>query len=177
MASSGVCELCGFADDSFRIEENGAVMKVCKFCHDGYLERMGISPEEEQTAQDVALSLDIEEIESAGIDIDGMSGEELLQLKMELEERKEKVRVKTLDSRELDSLLEGTEDDKKVLTGVRQKEQRRKKKALASGLDDDGEDYKASEELIRSGEELQRVVAGLGETDSELDIEAAPLIA
>ena len=73
MASSGVCELCGFADDSFRIEENGAVMKVCKFCHDGYLERMGISPEEEQTAQDVALSLDIEEIESAGIDIDGMS--------------------------------------------------------------------------------------------------------
>lgn len=177
MASSGVCELCGFADDSFRIEENGAVMKVCKFCHDGYLERMGISPEEEQTAQDVALSLDIEEIESAGIDIDGMSGEELLQLKMELEERKEKVRVKTLDSRELDSLLEGTEDDKKVLTGVRQKEQRRKKKALASGLDDDGEDYKASEELIRSGEELQRVVAGLGETDSELDIEGAPLIA
>lgn len=176
MAKSGVCEICGFADDSFRIEENGAVMKVCKFCHDGYLERMGLAPEDDKPVQDVALSLDLDELQPEGLDIDGLSGEELLALKMELEERREKVKVKSLDAKQLDSLLAETDDDKKVISGVRQKEQRRRKRSIESGLDDSGEDYKASEELLRSGEELQRVVEGL-DSDEEDEIEAAPLIA
>ena len=52
MAQKGVCELCGFADDSYRIEENGAVMRVCKFCHDGHLERMGLSPDADKPLDD-----------------------------------------------------------------------------------------------------------------------------
>ncbi len=182
MATKGECELCGFADDSYRIEENGAVMKVCKFCHDGYLERMGLSPDADQPVENVALSLDLDIIREAGIDTEGMSGAELLELEMELAERKN-TRVPTLDEAQLDTLLATTDDDKRVLTSVRQKELRRKKRAAQAGEDDTGEDYKASEELLRSGEELQRVVEGLqkiseGLPDEEgTDEEVAPLIA
>lgn len=182
MSNKGVCELCGFADDSYRIDENGTVLKVCKFCHDGYLERMGLSPDADKPIEDIALTLDIDEIRKAGIDTDGMSGEELLQLEMELAERK-KTKVPTLDEEELVTLLETTEDDKKVLTDVRKKEMRRKKKAILAGEDESGEDYKASEELIRSGEELQRVVEGLQKiaeglpADDREDETEAPLIA
>ncbi|MDE6398151.1 MAG: hypothetical protein K2L51_02410 [Clostridiales bacterium] len=183
MAEKGVCELCGFADDSFRIEENGAVMKVCKFCHDGYLERMGLTPEADKSSPEETLHIDIDALKSADIDTDGMTAEELLQLKMELEARSN-TRVPTLDESQLDTLLATTEDDKKVLTGVRQKENRRRKRAAAIGLDDSGEDYKASEELLRSGEELQRVVEGLQKVAKGIDDappdaeeEPAPLIA
>ena len=183
MAEKGVCELCGFADDSFRIEENGAVMKVCKFCHDGYLERMGLTPETDKPSPEETLQIDIDALKNADIDTDGMTAEELLQLKMELEARAN-TRVPTLDESQLDTLLATTEDDKKVLTTVRQKENRRRKRAAAIGLDDSGEDYKASEELLRSGEELQRVVEGLqkvakGIDDAPPEAEevAAPLIA
>ena len=130
MATKGECELCGFADDSYRIEENGAVMKVCKFCHDGYLERMGLSPDADQPVENVALSLDLDIIREAGIDTEGMSGAELLELEMELAERKN-TRVPTLDEAQLDTLLATTDDDKRVLTSVRQKELRRKKRAAA----------------------------------------------
>ena len=57
-----VCELCGYADDSYSIEENGTVMKVCKFCHDGYLERMGLPPDADKPISDVASMLDYESV-------------------------------------------------------------------------------------------------------------------
>ncbi len=183
MAQKGVCELCGFADDSYRIEENGAVMRVCKFCHDGHLERMGLSPDADKPLGDAALALDID-LEADGLDTEGLSGEELLRIEMELAARKqENSRVPTLDPEELDTLLNVSEDDKRVLGNVRQRELRRKKKAVESGEDESGEDYKASEELIRSGEELQRVmeelenVADEPEKPFEDEAEAAPLIA
>lgn len=180
MATKGECELCGFADDSYRIDENGTVMKVCKFCHDGYLERMGLSPEADAPVEDVALTLDLSEIQKAGIDTEGMSGAELLQLQTELAARKN-TKVPSLNEEQLDTLLTATEDEKRILYSVRQKEMRRKKKEADAGLDDSGEDYKASEELIRSGEELQHVVEELKhvtkEPPAEDDAKAAPLIA
>ena len=60
--SKKVCELCGYADDSYSIEENGTVMKVCKFCHDGYLERMGLPPDADKPISDVASMLDYESV-------------------------------------------------------------------------------------------------------------------
>lgn len=183
MAQKGVCELCGFADDSYRIEENGAVMRVCKFCHDGHLERMGLSPDADKPLDDAALALDIDP-EATGIDIEGLSGEELLRIEMELAARKqESSRVPTLDPEALDTLLAPSDDDKRVLGNVRQRELRRKKRAAEAGEDELGEDYKASEELIRSGEELQRVMEELEnvtdepEKPFEAEAEAAPLIA
>ena len=173
MAEKGVCELCGFADDSYRIDENGTVLKVCKFCHDGYLERMGVSPEADTEQTDVLPDIDLEALKNADIDTEGMTAAELLQLRTELAERAH-TRVPTLDEQQLDTLLATTDDDKKVLGAVRQKEMRRKKREFLKGLDESGEDYKASEELLRSGEELQRVVQGLDEEDEEA---AAPLIA
>lgn len=44
MAKSGTCELCGLPDDSYTIEDNGNVFKVCKLCHDGFYEKQGIDP-------------------------------------------------------------------------------------------------------------------------------------
>lgn len=173
--AKGECELCGFADDSYRIDENGTVMHVCKFCHDGYMARMGLSPDADKPVEDVALTLDLSAIKDAGIDTEGLSGAELLQLKMDIEAQNNR-RVQTLDAEQLNTLLNGTEDDKKILDVVRQKELRRKRKASQAGLDDSGEDYKASEELLRSGEELQQAVLGLDDVTEE-DIKAAPLIA
>ncbi len=127
MADKGVCELCGFADDSYRIDENGTVMKVCKFCHDGYLERMGLSPDADKPVQDVALTIDVNALQADDIDFDSMTPEEVQALKDELAGR-QNMRVPTLDEQQLGTLLSVTEDDKRVLTGVRQKERRRKKK-------------------------------------------------
>lgn len=180
MAEKGVCELCGYGDDSYRIDENGAVMKVCKFCYDGYLERTGLTDEADKPEDQVLADIDLDALRNADIDTSGMTAQELLQLKMELAER-ENTRVPALDEKQLDSLLAGTEDDKRVLTEVHRKEMRRRKKAAAVGTDDDGEDYKASEELLRSGEELLRVVEGLqnaaSDDDEMHDPAGAPLIA
>ena len=70
----GVCEVCGFADDSYRIEENGSVLKVCKFCHDGYLERMGLPPDADEPLEDVTMTLDLA---AAGFDGEGAKVETL----------------------------------------------------------------------------------------------------
>lgn len=79
MAKKGICELCGFADDSYSIEENGNVMKVCKFCHDGYLERMGLPPDADKPLSDVSMTLDLDSAD----DIDAEQIEENLQMKVE----------------------------------------------------------------------------------------------
>lgn len=41
MAKSGTCELCGMPDNSYSVEDNGRVFKVCKLCYDGFLEKHG----------------------------------------------------------------------------------------------------------------------------------------
>ena len=41
MAKSGACELCGLPDDSYSIEDNGNVFKVCKLCYDGFIAKHG----------------------------------------------------------------------------------------------------------------------------------------
>lgn len=49
MAKNGTCELCGLPDNSYSIEEGGNVLKVCKLCYDGFIEKHGsdsIAPEE-----------------------------------------------------------------------------------------------------------------------------------
>ena len=84
--SKKVCELCGYADDSYTIEESGTVMKVCKFCHDGYLERMGLSPDADEPVQDPVTLLDLEsaaEISEAVGEIMNKNGEEEQHMKVE----------------------------------------------------------------------------------------------
>lgn len=41
MAKSGTCELCGLPDNSYSIEDNGRVFKVCKLCYDGFIAKHG----------------------------------------------------------------------------------------------------------------------------------------
>lgn len=41
MAKNGACELCGLPDNSYSIEDNGNVFKVCKLCHDGFIAKHG----------------------------------------------------------------------------------------------------------------------------------------
>ena len=68
MAKGGTCELCGLPDNSYSIEEDGNVFKVCKLCYDGSIakhgsdsnsnwqtedidelaERLGVSPDESE---------------------------------------------------------------------------------------------------------------------------------
>ena len=51
------CELCGFMDNSYNIEDEGQIHKVCKFCHDGFLERMGLTPEDSTNLSDYDKTL------------------------------------------------------------------------------------------------------------------------
>ncbi len=44
MAKNGTCELCGLPDDSYTIEDGGKVFKVCRLCHDGFIEKQGLDP-------------------------------------------------------------------------------------------------------------------------------------
>ncbi len=84
--SKKVCELCGYADDSYTIEESGTVMKVCKFCHDGYLERMGMSPDDDKPVEDPVTLLDLKsaaEISEAVGEIMNNNGEEESRMKVE----------------------------------------------------------------------------------------------
>ena len=41
MAKNGTCELCGLPDNSYSIESEGKVFKVCKLCYDGFIEKHG----------------------------------------------------------------------------------------------------------------------------------------
>ena len=41
MAKSGTCELCGLPDNSYSVEDNGRVFKVCKLCYDGFIAKHG----------------------------------------------------------------------------------------------------------------------------------------
>lgn len=41
MAKNGTCELCGLPDNSYSVEEGGNVLKVCKLCYDGFIEKHG----------------------------------------------------------------------------------------------------------------------------------------
>ena len=173
MADKGVCELCGFADDSYRIDENGTVMKVCKFCHDGYLERMGLSPDADKPVQDVALTIDVNALQADDIDFDSMTPEEVQALKDELAGR-QNMRVPTLDEQQLGTLLSVTEDDKRVLTGVRQKERRRKKKetenadsALIAKIDE-AEKKNERLQLQFSEEDMQAVADAISAKENDM---------
>lgn len=41
MAKNGTCELCGLPDNSYSIENDGKVFKVCKLCYDGFIAKHG----------------------------------------------------------------------------------------------------------------------------------------
>lgn len=41
MAKNGTCELCGLRDNSYSIEVDGNVFKVCKLCYDGFIAEHG----------------------------------------------------------------------------------------------------------------------------------------
>ncbi|MDE6293110.1 MAG: hypothetical protein K2L88_00610, partial [Clostridiales bacterium] len=41
MAKNGTCELCGLHDNSYSIEVDGNVFKVCKLCYDGFIAEHG----------------------------------------------------------------------------------------------------------------------------------------
>ena len=155
MAARGVCEICGFADDSYRIEENGAVMKVCKLCYDGYHERMGTSPE---TADKAALSN-----QTANISLDDIPPDDKAEIARILkEEKKLRSRVPTLNATQLDMVLEPSDDDRRVLSNVRRRQLRKERRAAVKGEqvawadvneDIESDDDESEEELIvRSAE-------------------------
>ena len=136
----GVCEVCGFADDSYRIEENGSVLKVCKFCHDGYLERMGLPPDADEPLEDVTMTLDLA---AAGFDGDG-------------------AKVETLSEQELAAALKPDEKDKQVLQRInrRVKERDKRSEALKSALSGaDGDESGIGSIIRRVSAELQDVLS------------------
>lgn len=103
----GVCDICGFADDSYRLEESGSVLKVCKFCHDGYLERMGLSPDADKPIADVTMTLDLSAADEA---------------------ETEDTKVEELSEEALQSVLKPDENDKQVLRRVNRRAREREKR-------------------------------------------------
>lgn len=94
MANKGTCELCGVSDNSYTIEDGGKVFKVCKLCHDGFVEKNGT---------DMPVN-PLEEIKVAtNIDEGG--------------------KVAALDADELAKILTpGTEERKKIYASLRKKQ-------------------------------------------------------
>lgn len=142
MAHKGVCEVCGFADDSYRIEEGDSVLKVCKLCYDGYMERTD--------AKSNAASSSAVDSQS-GIEFADIPPDDLEEIQRELAEQKKGRKVAALDSSQLGMVLAPTEDDKKVLGNVRRRQLRMERKAAAKGIqvawEDDGSDEEDGEEV------------------------------
>ncbi len=73
MAKSGACELCGLPDDSYSIEDNGNVFKVCKLCYDGFIAKHG----SDSTTVEIEEDDDLAELMGSASDKGGAKPETL----------------------------------------------------------------------------------------------------
>lgn len=119
MAKSGTCELCGLPDNSYSIEEDGNVFKVCKLCYDGYIAKHG------SDSDTASLSSDIDELA------------EMFSMSAENDDK-----VKTLSPEEMAKLLKPDKKRSKASDANRQRlnEERRKidaavKRAVAAKVE------------------------------------------
>lgn len=58
MAKNGTCELCGLRDNSYSIEEDGNVFKVCKLCYDGFIAKHGSDSVTDADIDELAEQID-----------------------------------------------------------------------------------------------------------------------
>lgn len=64
MSKSGTCELCGLPDNSYSVEDNGNVFKVCKLCYDGFIAKNG--------SDSTTLPDDVDDIEELARELEGV---------------------------------------------------------------------------------------------------------
>lgn len=157
MSKNGTCELCGLPDDSYTIEDGGKVFKVCKLCHDGYVERQG-DPSEPQESS-------IDEIVSA-IGVEPAKGG----------------KVETLTPEQLEKLLTPTSEERRKLYASLRKSAKNGDKANGLAADTEAlkreliEENAAIEEEKRAQAVRANVITAaseLGETVKSADVDSS----
>lgn len=126
MSKNTACELCGLPDNSYTIEDAGKVFKVCKLCHDGFVEKQGADP---------SASPDI--IEQLIDEMDMPSAPDS--------------KVETLSPEQMAKLLTPTSDERKKLYASLRKAAAQK--GDQKGISADTEDLKR--ELLQVKEEIE----------------------
>lgn len=115
MSKSGTCELCGMSDNSYTIEDDsGNVLKVCKLCHDGYLEKTGRDPETEGIVDPVSQI--VVDSKTDGSKVQALTPEEMAKLlKPNSEERRKLYASLRKRQRELDAEKDVDKDESKYV--------------------------------------------------------------
>lgn len=157
MSKNGTCELCGLPDDSYTIEDGGKVFKVCKLCHDGYVEKQGDPSEAiENTIDEIVSSMAVEPA-SGG-------------------------RVETLTPEQLEKLLTPSNEERRKLYASLRKSAKNSEKANGLAADTEAlkreliEENAAIEEEKRAQairENVKTAASGLGDTVASDDVDSS----
>lgn len=131
MAKNGACELCGLPDNSYSIEDNGNVFKVCKLCYDGFIAKHGSDSVDGDATDDVAAL-------AGQIDVSPEGGGS---------------KPETLSPDEMAKLLKPSSEERRKLNNAL----KRANANTASGRDDD----EVKEERRKLSESLKRTTAML----------------
>lgn len=133
MAKSGTCELCGLPDNSYSVEDNGNVFKVCKLCYDGFIAKHGSDSIDGETATD---------------DVDALAE----QIKTTPETG---AKPETLSPDQMAKLLTPTSDERRKLNNAM------KRAGVSLSSSSSEEEDEAKEERRKLSESLKRTTAML----------------
>ena len=90
MAKNGTCELCGLPDNSYSIENDGKVFKVCKLCYDGFIAKHGTDSVSDSDIDELAEKMSVTP-ESAGSRPETLSPEQMEKLLKPTGEERRKI--------------------------------------------------------------------------------------
>lgn len=122
MAKNGTCELCGLPDNSYSIESDGKVFKVCKLCYDGFIDKHG-SDSAEISDDELAALAEMPAPPAAAGKPETLSPDQMAKLLTPTSEERRKLNaaLKRAAARAEQSLAADTEDLKREL--LRDKEE------------------------------------------------------
>ncbi|MCM1368148.1 MAG: hypothetical protein NC184_04985 [Roseburia sp.] len=118
MAKNGTCELCGLPDNSYSIEEGGTVLKVCKLCYDGFIEKHGSDSVEPVDSDVEALAEQMSGTPEASSKPETLSPDQMAKLLTPTSEERRKINAslkKAAAQKVAQDLASDTEDLKREL--------------------------------------------------------------
>ncbi|WP_438848876.1 hypothetical protein [Anaerocaecibacter muris] len=169
MAKSGTCELCGLPDNSYSVEDNGNVFKVCKLCYDGFIAKHGSDSIDGAATDDVdALAEQIKATPETGAKPETLSPDQMAKLLTPTSEERRKLnnamkRAASTSSEEED---EAKEERRKLSESL---------KRTTAMLTADTEDIRR--ELLEAKEQIaeeERIVVKQKEKDKAKQAQKSP---
>lgn len=156
MSKNGTCELCGLPDNSYTIEDGGKVFKVCKLCHDGFIESRG-DPSTPSESFDEIVDQIAGTVDHGGGKVETLTPEQMAKLLTPSSEERRKLYAslrKAAAAKEKSGMTADTESLKREQIRTNEMiEEEKRNAALAVGAD---KAEKKSEEQGKMGKSLSK---------------------